>query len=464
MKEFHSKTHRQKLDGGAGRPSFPTQRRSVAQNDEVEGSRLRQSRRSFMKRTALGMAAAGVSSISQTSCQDADPDRTPEPSPYRHITIFRDRHRYVLGPSVAVTHQGERVVAFNVGVMREVGAHSPRSYMHPPHDPEYRNVITRSTDQGATWDAPRVFPSYDWYGVENPGLCVLSNGDLLASVYRREFYPTETAKKTAGLLGAVDKVPYPWVVAHGGTYVHRSRDGGRTWDETVEVDTSPHISGYSPRGAVELKDGTLLLPLTAADPFYADYFEEAGREGASLGNKRDEQGNVKPDVSVAFVCISRDGGRTWKETQEIARDKEVDFFEPTIVQLSSGRLICHLRTDLDGGYYLYQVVSDDQGRTWSPPKQTPMWGYPAHLVELLDRRVLSVYGHRREPFGIRACTSNDEGESWEIESELILRDDLRNRNLGYPTAIVQEDGTVFTAYWGEDPEGVTTIQGSYFTP
>jgi hypothetical protein len=93
-----------------------------------------------------------------------------------------------------------------------------------------------------------------------------------------------------------------------------------------------------------------------------------------------------------------------------------------------------------------------------------MWGYPAHIVQLADGRVLSVYGHRRPPFGIRACLSSDDGDTWDVDGELIIRDDLPNTNLGYPTAIVLYDGTVFTAYWGEDAEGVTTIQGTYFRP
>ena len=95
---------------------------------------------------------------------------------------------------------------------------------------------------------------------------------------------------------------------------------------------------------------------------------------------------------------------------------------------------------------------------------TPMWGYPAHLVELPDRRVLSVYGYRREPYGIRACLSEDDGETWGIGHELIVRDDLVKPAIGYPTAVALDDGTVFTVYWDEDAEGVTSIVGTRFHP
>ena len=91
---------------------------------------------------------------------------------------------------------------------------------------------------------------------------------------------------------------------------------------------------------------------------------------------------------------------------------------------------------------------------------TPMWGYPAHLVQLRDGRLLSVYGHRREPFGIRACLGRDNGDSWDYENEIILRDDLVKRTIGYPTSAVLLDGSVFTVYWDEDAEGNTSIVGT----
>ena len=30
--------------------------------------------------------------------------------------------------------------------------------------------------------------------------------------------------------------------------------------------------------------------------------------------------------------------------------------------------------------HLWQVTSDDGGKSWSDPEMTPMWGYPAHLI------------------------------------------------------------------------------------
>ena len=39
---------------------------------------------------------------------------------------------------------------------------------------------------------------------------------------------------------------------------------------------------------------------------------------------------------------------------------------------------------------------------------------------------------------------------------------LIKRAIVYPTSVVFEDYTVFTVYWDEDAEGVTSIVGSHY--
>ena len=180
-----------------------------------------------------------------------------------------------------------------------------------------------------------------------------------------------------------------------------------------------------------------------------------------LGNRLDNGGAIIREPSHVFICISRDGGHSWRETKEIAAHPEYYFAEPSMIRLQTGRLLCHMR-NCDQTGHLWQVTSDDGGESWSEPWMTPMWGYPAHVVQLKDGRVLSVYGHRREPFGIRACLSSDQGESWDYENELIIRDDLVKRTIGYPVSTVLQDNTVLTVYWDEDAEGVTGIVGSFY--
>ncbi len=67
-------------------------------------------------------------------------------------------------------------------------------------------------------------------------------------------------------------------------------------------------------------------------------------------------------------------------------------------------------------------------------------GIPGHLLLLSDGRLLVTYGHRRAPCGIRACLSQDEGQTWDYEKELLIRGDMPNKNLGYPVSIEYEPG------------------------
>ena len=52
--------------------------------------------------------------------------------------------------------------------------------------------------------------------------------------------------------------------------------------------------------------------------------------------------------------------------------------------------------------------------------------------------------------------SSDEGRSWDIENEIVLRDDLKNRDLGYPTTTQMDDGTLLTAYYARDENNDAT--------
>ena len=189
---------------------------------------------------------------------------------------------------------------------------------------------------------------------------------------------------------------------------------------------------YTPRGVVQLEDGTVLL-CTADHPL----------------NRH------------AFVVHSRDGGKIWQKPILIGRKGDEDFGETAPVILPGNRVVTLIRND--DTLHLQQVDSSDGGQTWGPVWATPIWGYPAHLLALTDGRLLATYGHRRPPYGIRACVSEDDGKTWRYDREIVIRDDMLNRNLGYPVTIEYSPGKLFTIYYGEDGASVTCIQGSYWS-
>jgi len=114
----------------------------------------------------------------------------------------------------------------------------------------------------------------------------------------------------------------------------------------------------------------------------------------------------------------------------------------------------------DRTYRLHRTMSEDEGRSWSPPVPTPIDGYPAHLLVLPDGRLLCTYGRRRPEYSIRGVLSADGGETWDMAHKLRIRGPLPNRDLGYPCTLLDRDGSLFTVYYCEDEHGVTGIEAT----
>ena len=133
-----------------------------------------------------------------------------------------------------------------------------------------------------------------------------------------------------------------------------------------------------------------------------------------------------------------------------------------MVRLASGKLLTMMRTSADGGV-LYQASSNDDGWVWSGVRRTPIWGFPCHLLQLRSGTVVCVYGYRREPWGVRATLSHDDGETWDIGREIVLRDDGIHRDLGYPASVQLEDDRILTINYFHGYDGIRFIAGTIWS-
>lgn len=86
-----------------------------------------------------------------------------------------------------------------------------------------------------------------------------------------------------------------------------------------------------------------------------------------------------------FLVRSTDRGQHWKLISTIAVDPTIGtegFGEPVLCRTSKGpnpqRLICLMRT----GRNLYQATSDDEGATWTPPKELIIAGLDINRTDL----------------------------------------------------------------------------------
>jgi len=361
--------------------------------------------------------------------------------------IYKGRFAYNSHPSITTLDNGEWLVAF---------AHSRRreKRMHEPTDPLFRTLLTRSSVSGRSWEEPYFVPDFDWYGVECPGISQLSNGTVVLTQFRFAWYPLGLARKkrAAGepislMLGRGwtedftdhdwDRSHLSWARGDHGLYAHLSTDRGYTFEDTVKIDCSPYRDGYTRVGVTELQDGRIAYVVTEHHPAQS---------------------------RITYILFSSTGGKSWDPPIPIVDSPGFSFNEPDIAEVAPGEIYCILRTSKEGGY-LHGCRSFDGGRSWSVPEVTPMYpvANPGHLLILKDGRLLCTYGRRTAPFGIRACLSEDGGRTWKIDQEIVIRYDLPNSDLGYPTTIEYAPGQLCSCYYGQDLDGVTCIQGTHVT-
>src|SRR5262249_54802637 len=128
----------------------------------------------------------------------------------------------------------------------------------------------------------------------------------------------------------------------------------------------------------------------------------------------------------AALMRSDDGGENWEYYATLGYDPAsiIDYEEPALLRLRDGRLVCLMRTHVNpsgDARNLALTLSEDEGQSWTPPRWTDIWGYPAELIALRDGRYLMVYGYRRPPYGVRGCVSED-GVSWSVANEFVIRE------------------------------------------
>ena len=348
-----------------------------------------------------------------------------------HSIVYKDSGAYSCFPDILRRSNGELWVSFRLAGGFSVEALRRGKYDHV--DKGARVALSRSLDNGETWQQVRIFLPFDpECGEQDPSITELTDGTLLINFFRWRVVPPEEK----------GRLPYPARQQYDGSWsdvegpwVIRSYDGGETWEGSpVPADSSPLPRAGTSDAVLELTDGTLLM----------------GIYGADYGSP----------VCRAYAIRSCDGGDTWGQPALIARDPDsrISFEEPALTRTAEGYLLTVLRCGEPGDYqYLHQAVSHDDGHTWADLHQTPMWGHPAQVLTLSDGRLVCSYGYRRPPYGVRACVSNDGGITWRIEREVVLRDDGGSRDLGYPSTAQLHDGRLVTVYYIHGDDGVRHI-------
>ena len=368
----------------------------------------------------------------------------------KDLIIFRDASRYASFPSVDKHPEGGVILTFRDAVNR-MPVLLERSKMACPRlhaDPTARHSAMRSAD-GLNWGDPEVlYEEAENIGLNDPVITSLSDGAMLFGFFMYRFHPLDSVNERSPLpvQWAAQKAKindahtiFNWALEMMSLRFLRSEDGGRTWEGPFTTQTREEIGGtLAHRGRLaELSDGRVFV--VPYGPF------------------------GDPDLSAQahpVVLESSDGGRTWAKVGDIANPGDgVRVGETGLYAASDGRLIAFMRSQRSG--FLFTSESADAGRTWSPPRRHEIFGHPFHPLPLDDGRIFLAYGHRREPFGIRARILREDDLSPVDGGEIVLREDGGNQDLGYPWSVRLDDRRVLTVYYfntADDP--VRRIEGT----
>ena len=388
------------------------------------GVHMKSSRQFFV--LALGMVQLWIAVTSAAQ----KPVLTKE----KDLTIYRDERFYAAFPSVVRRESGELIVAFRRAPDRRVFGEGGNSHT----DTNSYLMLVRSTDNGETWtESPELILAHPFGGSQDPCMIQLNDQSILCSSY--------------GWARVDDKVKdeFPNSLQHGnfkfmGGYIVRSEDGAHTWSDIIKpppvpVSVTHDVFGdptpaYN-RGAMVQGDSGRLYWAVAV------------------------QTRLKPRLTSTQLMTSDDGGLTWEYRCPIAEDDSASFNETSLYITPRGDLIAFMRT---ADYDDHTVIarSTDGGMSFQPWEDSTFQGHPHFALRLPDGNVLLVYGYRHKPFGIRARILNPECTDFAAAEEMIIRDDGRNHDLGYPWATMTADGKVLVTYYFHDESENRHIAGT----
>ncbi len=198
---------------------------------------------------------------------------------------------------------------------------------------------------------------------------------------------------------------YPKGHGRGAIVYKRSPDGGRTWSErlptpaswstSLEVPTLHRVvdaagkkrvilwSGlYPARLAVSEDDGQTWSELKPAGDWggivvmgsvealktpghYLAMFHDDGRFFTAQDQRK------KPVEFTLFKTFSADGGLTWSFPEAICRTTDVHLCEPGVIRSPDGKQLAALLRENSRRRNSHVVFSDDEGRTWTAPRELP---------------------------------------------------------------------------------------------
>lgn len=176
---------------------------------------------------------------------------------------------------------------------------------------------------------------------------------------------------------------------HNGKASHEKDDDSQTFGDAVKVNTWTAYMGIVNDSLVQLENGRIICPV---------YYSQG-----PCWTPREHY--------VARMCLSDDGGRTWRAAETEVDCPKRGAMEPVVVERKDGSLLMLIRTQMGR---VYQSTSSDAGNTWTKaePSVLPSQEAPitARMIPGTDNMLLvwnagydahaRSHGGRRSPLHV----------------------------------------------------------------
>lgn len=287
---------------------------------------------------------------------------------------------------------------------------------------------------------------------------------------------------------------YPKGHGRGPVVMKRSRDGGMTWSDrlptadtwasSLEVPTIYPVedkdgikrlimfSGLYPiRMAVSEDEGNTWSELSAIGDFggivamasnirlkNGDYMALFHDDGRFLSG---DAVRANPPVFSIYKTISVDGGLSWSRPEVIVTSQAVHLCEPGIIRSPDGNRLAMLMRENSRTRNSFVCFSDDEGNTWSQPRELPgaLTGDRHVGLYAPDGRLFITFRDTTLESPTKGDwvgwvgTFEDILEGREGQYRIRLMDNTLNADCAYPGLELLPDGTFVTTTYGHWTEG-----------
>lgn len=288
-------------------------------------------------------------------------------------------------------------------------------------------------------------------------------------------------------------IVYPKGHGRGPIVYKRSNDTGLTWSErlptpkswetSVEVPTLHRVVDASGKKRIIMFSGLYPIRMAVTEDDGANWSElnsignfggivtmgtviDLKTPGHYLAFFHDDGRFIRGEPAKAwrfwvYTTLSKDGGITWSAPTPIAMLPDASLCEPGALRSPDGKQIAVLLRENSRKYNSYVIFSNDEGQTWSEPKELP-----AALTG--DRHVAKYTPDGRLFISFRDTThvSSTKGDwvGWvgkyedivngtEGQYRVRIMDNTKGADCTYPGIEVLPDGTIVTTTYGHWTEG-----------